>query len=275
MMPRFIKMTVSCVFVLTGTALITSCSDDETSTPDEQTGITFSGHVTDAVLTTPVAEVEICAVEPAGNCATSDGDGAYTLSGLPANTDVLVSATRDGYVPIQALFIVGDADRDDVNSVMFDRQLTASIYADAGIDWDQAKGAIGVSLLDPAVSHGAAGYTASVAPSSGTGPHYIAGTALDPALTMTSATGGMAFINLDAGDYVVSTSGPGTCVGNGLLVANGNDSFPAPVKAGTLTYVIGNCPDGGGGSGGSGGAGATGGSGGAGGAAGGAGGAGG
>jgi hypothetical protein len=229
------------------------CGDDETSgTTTPVDGVTYSGKITDAALGSPIAEAEICGVDPVVACVQADGDGNYTLPGLPKNSDVLIRASRPGYFTAQAIFVIGDADRSNVNSVLFDEDVLSSIYTDAGLTFDKAKGHIGVVLTDPG-PNSASGYTVSVSPASGDGPYYLDGTAINTGLSATSDSGTAAFANMDDGDYTVTVSGADPCTDD-LVKGNGDGTYPAKVEGGIVYYVTSECVDQpGGGSGGAGG----------------------
>jgi hypothetical protein len=217
-------------------------------------GVTYSGTITQAVLGNPLNGVEVCQADPPGDCVTSDSSGAYSLSNIPKNTHVEIQVKSPGFLSALGVFDVKDVGNDNVNAVLFDEAIVTGLFSDAGISLDTSKGSIVVGLTDAAVQHGASGYAVSIAPVAGDGPFYTSSTSVVPSLTETTDSGGAALINLPDGEYTVSVSGPGACT-SGVL-ANSPTSWPARVRAGFLTYIVADCPDGAGsGTGGAGGAG--------------------
>jgi hypothetical protein len=243
--------------------VVWGCGDDgETNPPPE--GVTYSGTITQAVLGSPVAGAEVCIADPPGECVSSDASGAYSISNVPKNTQVEFQVKAPGFINALGVFDVKDVDRNDINAALLDEQIAVGLFEDAGITYDPTQGAIVAAVSDPAVMHGASGYSFTLTPSAGEGPYYTSPTAVLPSATATTDAGGVGFINLPAGDYTVEATGPGACTSN-AIVANGPSSWPARVRAGFLTYIVAECPDGTDGSGGGGAGSGSGGSGGAGG----------
>lgn len=257
------RNTIACL-AMTGALAVLGCGDDETAaTPVD--GVTITGVITQAAVGNPLVDVQICVVQPNLGCVATIDDGSYSFANVPKNQDVRVTATKSGFVKALGVFAIGDSDV-TADAQLFDEGLVASVYGDAGIPLDiTGKGAVGIALgdIDESSGHGASGYTATISPS-GDGPYYVTGTAIDSGATETSDTGGVAFINLDPGDYEVSVSGPGSCQTE-LVKTSGSNKWPVPVEAGYISYVITACPDGPGGDGSGGAGGSSSGSGGAGG----------
>ena len=219
-----------------------ACGDDETTGVDPNT-VTVSGRLAQTPLTTALAEASVCPVKPAGDCVLSDGDGNYSVR-VPKNTRVELEIKRDGYASGLVVWDIGDSDLTGIDGGLFTEGFITSAYADAGLTLDLAKGHVAFVLNDDeGLEGGAANYTASLSPSGGEGPFYAADTTIEPTATTTLDGGVGAFINLDDGDYTLSTSGKGACNAAPAWAGDAADAFPAPVRAGFITYVLAECPD--------------------------------
>lgn len=81
--------------------LLLACSDVPPPTCEEPAGTACFRGVYRTLVGGRVEGVETCAPELADiGCVTSDEDGAWKLPGLPADTDVLVTATHADSVPV-------------------------------------------------------------------------------------------------------------------------------------------------------------------------------
>ncbi|MBK7586066.1 MAG: hypothetical protein IPI67_38515 [Myxococcales bacterium] len=63
-------------------------------------GASIAGSIVDLVAKTPVAGLKVCVYQNAAiPCVQTSGTGDYLLTGVPANTDVLLEYTKTDYLP--------------------------------------------------------------------------------------------------------------------------------------------------------------------------------
>jgi hypothetical protein len=183
-------------------------------------GITISGiarefALPDPFVGPPLAGVEVCVHEASPeNCATSDEGGAWALSGVPKLSDVLISFTADGMLPV--LRAVETSGTDGMMFPDFEGAMTTPAQADAllpGVDIDSDKAGILFFITMPGSRYQSAfdwlrGFTVSAEPTSGNGPLYIGeNNELDP--DATESVGGWGhYVNLEEDEYTLTFTVP-------------------------------------------------------------------
>ncbi len=150
---------------------------------------------------------------------TTGDDGFFLFGGLPAGADATFVLEADGYpVAHTKTFQLPTTDLERVTFQVPTDSLFAGLGALAGVELDPDKcqiastvTVIGKSLYDPG-PHGEAGAIVTIAPEldPGHGPVYFDENVLpDPSRTDSSGDGGVAFVNLDPGDYTVTATKAG------------------------------------------------------------------
>ncbi|MBI4952058.1 MAG: hypothetical protein HY908_08495, partial [Myxococcales bacterium] len=222
-------------------------------------------HAEDALSETALADVTVCVpTAPGTPCAQSNaqGDASFALAPGPA---IYVSLVKDGYAHALLGSLLGAGDL-SLTAPLVANGLANLVAQSAGVTLDPAKAQIALAAVATPPSPGAAypgveGVTFTLAPGSGSGPHYgNAINLIDPALTATSSRGAALYFNVDPGDYVVTASHPtATCTAMAAIPGAVAGTFDVWTDLGFVTYVSLLCESGGAGggsAGGSGGAGA-------------------
>lgn len=180
----------------------------------------------------PIEGVEVCVDEaqPA-HCATTDGTGEAVLM-VPENTEIAVRAVKTGLVDSLLPIDTGTTDFtfDLVKST--DAQL-AGVAQAFGVTLDPTKGTVVLLHAGGAPT----GVAASIAPSSGDGPHYLSGTLMpDPQATELPQGGAALFFNVDPGTVTTSFAPAlAGCMFSPLAWGTEAASTTTPVEAGVLS----------------------------------------
>lgn len=171
-------------------------------------GASIAGSIVDLVAKTPVAGLKVCVYQNAAiPCVQTSGTGDYLLTGVPANTDVLLEYTKTDYLPtlVTVHTVAGPM---SVGQFLAPTISAADALAGlVGITINSAKGHILVTAFQgtPGNFSGQDNVTASVTPKSGSGPFYLNANNLpDQSLTVTSTSGIGLFANVDPGDVEVT-----------------------------------------------------------------------
>jgi hypothetical protein len=162
---------------------------------------------------TPVIDMQVCHYgNPNVPCVMTDSFGAYAISGVPAEQEILLEYTKTGYFP--ALVTVKTRETPiDIGEFPAPTQEEANAFAVlAGVTLDSTKG----QLLATAVQAGTGGgfigqpqITLALTPKSGTGPYFTNDQNLpDTSLTSTSANGLGLFANVNPGDVEIAFTHP-------------------------------------------------------------------
>ncbi len=150
---------------------------------------------------------------------TSGDNGFFLFGGLPAGSDATFVLEAEGYpVTHTKTFRLPDVDLERVTFQVPTNDLFEGLGALAGVDLDPEKcqiastvTVVGKSLYDPG-AHGEAGAIVTIDPEVAPehGPVYFNEDVLpDPSRTESSDDGGVAFVNLDPGEYTVSATKAG------------------------------------------------------------------
>jgi hypothetical protein len=166
--------------------------------------------------TQPVAGLRVCVYQdPTIPCVMSDATGKFTLAGLPMMSDVVVSMTKTGYLPVLLPIETGSTDMDGSPAGPF--PMTASATSSASsvpttVDLI-AKGMLVFFAIMPdngSLSSvvGAIGTKVSLSPMDGSGPFFQTNhSAIDPSATSVVDQNGFYF-NLDPGTYQLTFADP-------------------------------------------------------------------
>jgi hypothetical protein len=201
----------------------------------------------------PIAGVKVCVYQnTAIPCATSAADGTFTLGNLPPRTNMTLSFTADGYVPILKAIQTASSDMDGTSNPV---RMTLSSDPDPNlggvtIDWTN-KGQLAFFALGPQPDASSTlsadvGATVALSPSAGNGPYYLDGNG-DFDLTATSLlSGGVGYYyNLPAGNYTLTfTDHVNNCAPLDVFFAGYGwpdppTSVQFPIVAGYVTELVG------------------------------------
>jgi hypothetical protein len=189
----------------------------------------------------PVEGVTVCPHLPTpGNCATTDAGGAFTLTGLPASSNIGILLEKDGYM--RTLRLAATPAKDFTGAgLLLDSAAIIQAYVEAsGGSWPLTdKGAIVIAAVQPQGSNmvPAAGATFVLSGTTGLGPVYAsAGETADPTLTSTTSSGFAKFVDVTPGMATVTVTLPGkTCVGPmDAWKGTSPGTLTFPVEAGTM-----------------------------------------
>jgi len=188
---------------------------------------------------------EVC-VFGGTQCDTTDANGIYTLpDAVPANAPFGIAITADGYL---RTVLLSQPQPDDVspNMSMVTDAVAQQKVADAGGTWPLDT--TGIVEFQIYIYDGnftpAAGLTATMSPSSGTGAVYLGADGYpDTSLTSTSSLGATMFVNVTPGEVTYTP----TLAGHDCIRAQDGWSgdtagtLALRAEAATLIYVQGVC----------------------------------
>jgi hypothetical protein len=203
--------------------------------------VTIRGLVTDTPMGgTGLEGVEVCVYQhDEVPCVETDGEGAFELAGVAANSEPILTYTRDDLVSMARNYSVNDS---DVNETL----------AEAVTMWTKEQ----PFLATPAVGKGSvqlfpygvqAGHVLTVSPNPGTEPVYFESDPADPAimtvnpeLTETSAAGSTALIDAEPGEYHAQFTGCMAFLSPqwGLPPSDGTTAVRFRIIAGYVTNVV-------------------------------------
>ncbi len=196
---------------------------------------------------TPLADVEVCAADRSDvPCVRTDAKGEYTLSRLPAKTDVAVTYSKPGYHGAVVEFT-----SPPISGVMF-----ISLGSDATID----KVARAAALDWPSPTTGVIVFRASgggqgaplpdvsarMTPAAGKGAVFAAagdaGASIDPSLAKTSIEGWGLFGNVPVGHVELTFTHPArSCTRNNKGWPSTTATMRARVFANRVVYLFITC----------------------------------
>lgn len=169
---------------------------------------TITGSIVGLVSGVAVSDLQVCLYQtPAVPCVKTDANGAYALSGVPANAEVLLEYTKASFLPtlVTVKTVAGPM---SVGQFLAPTVAEASALASlVGITIDPTKGHILTTAFQgtPGSFTGQDNVTNSITPKSGSGPYYLnASNVPDTNLTVTSTAGIGLFANVSPGDVEVS-----------------------------------------------------------------------
>ncbi len=184
-----------------------------------------------------LAGVSVCVYQNSAiPCVTTDDGGIFTISGLPAGSDIALTFKKDGYVPVLTAVFTPNTDIDGLSSAgspLVMGSSTVPSITPVPVDIKN-KGLVIVAAVIPGSSGkptdatGDVGAKISLSPMTGNGPYYLdrGNSAIVPSATSMVYEGAVYF-NLDPGDYVVTIDDPNhTCSPLSPLV--GLYGYPAP-----------------------------------------------
>ncbi len=165
-------------------------------------------------LTTPVAGLQVCVYGDSSiPCVQTDSSGAYTITGVPADQEILLEYTKATYFP-SLVTVKTRTSPIDIGEFPAPTEQEANVFAAiVGITIDKTKAQVLATAVQPGSTGGFIGQdgvTVSLAPQSGTGPYFTNSSNLpDTSLTSTSTSGLGLFANVNPGDPEITFIRPG------------------------------------------------------------------
>jgi hypothetical protein len=191
----------------------------------------------------PLAGVNVCVYQMAGvPCVTTDAQGAFTLKGVPAQGEFVLTADKAGYRSIaQPMVTMGV----NVNAATVGPLAMAAVSdpdppVGAAIDWVN-KGQVEFFVLGPGAllpdsgPEGVPGATVTFTPASGVGPVFLSDqNSFDAsAKTLIDALGGV--YNVDPGNYTLTFTAANADCENIVVPVEG---FGYPGAAHQVTFPV-------------------------------------
>lgn len=204
--------------------------------------VSATGTILDGFSNAPMEGAEVCVIDPPDlGCATTGADGTFLLEGVPGNTRIRATASKDKYFPTLGVFDVG-TENAELNASLLTQNLIVAAYSAIGVDFDLELGAVAFIIQPQSPSDSVAGWSGALTPAAGEGPYYLVGTALSATATETAEEGTGNIINVPPGDYTLNMTGPGYCLPT-LTASDAPGTYVAPVMAGHLTAIALVCED--------------------------------
>ncbi len=195
-----------------------------------------------------LAGVSVCVYQNrAIPCVTTDANGIFTISGLPASSEIALTFHREGYVPVLTAIATPNTNIDGLSgagSPLLMASSTASSMTPVVIDVSN-KGLVTVVAVIPGASGkptdatGDVGAKINLSPMTGNGPYFLDQTnaAIVPSATSMVYEGAVYF-NLDPGDYEITIDDPDhSC--SPLSPIIGLYGYPAPPTSVKFPIVAG------------------------------------
>jgi hypothetical protein len=195
-----------------------------------------------------LAGVSVCVYQNAAiPCVTTDANGIFTISGLPAVSNMALTFHRDGYVPVLTAIATPNTDIDGLSGAGSPLLMTSStVPSKTPVPVDIAtKGVVTVIAIIPGSSGrptdstGDVGAKISLSPMTGNGPYFLdqTNTAFVPSATSMVYEAAVYF-NLDPGDYEITIDDPNhSC--SPLSPLLGLYGYPAPPTSVKFPIVAG------------------------------------
>lgn len=173
------------------------------------------------------------------DCVLTGEEGTFRIGHVTAGEKAVVRFTEARHVTALMPWQPTGLDSDELSIPMMRPALLEAIYADAQIEQDPARGALGILVADAQNPErpGQAGATVEV---DGSSVIYFNGSVPDPEATQTDITGLVMVPNLDAGEVEFSVAGPERYCLDGLRWEQ-DGTLSAPVEAGAITLVYISC----------------------------------
>jgi hypothetical protein len=193
-----------------------------------------------------LAGVSVCVYQNAAiPCVTTDANGIFIISGLPAASDIALTFHRDGYVPVLTAIATPNTDIDGLSGAGSPLLMPSSTPSTTPVPIDIAhKGIVTVVAIMPGpsgkpTSTGDVGAKISLSPMTGNGPYFLdqTNTVIVPSATSMVYEGAVYF-NLDPGEYEIAIDDPNhSCSPLSSLL--GLYGYPAPPTSVKFPIVAG------------------------------------
>ncbi len=154
--------------------------------------------------------VEVCLIENVDiPCVSTNEDGVFVLPGVPKNSELLLTFTRQGYVPYLVSVRTGTANIEAPEATqpfMMQKNRFDEEHDALGMVVDEDKGGINLVALDTSLRRSPGRLSVSIHPQEGDGPlFWDTNLHIVPNATgLSEETPIATFLNLDKGEYVIS-----------------------------------------------------------------------
>jgi hypothetical protein len=213
------RMAVWWLLAASGSLVLASCGNQDHPTEIEVSGNAFAFAPPGFPGFGRIEGATISVLEMPGVATTTGEDGFFLFEGLPAGADATFVLEADGFpVANTRTFRLPDHDLGRVTFQVPTLELLAGLGGIAGVELDPERcqiastvTVVGKSLYDPG-PHGEAGAIVTIEPAldARQGPIYFDEDVLpDPSLTESSGDGGVAFVNVDPGEYTLTATKEG------------------------------------------------------------------
>jgi hypothetical protein len=163
---------------------------------------------------TPISGVKVCIYQMASiPCATTDGSGTFTLTGVPAKGNFVLVADKEGYRSIASPIVTAGLNLNGLSSPLAMALATAPDPGiDGGVDWT-GKGQIQFFALGPGAifpdggPEGVPGATVTLSPESGVSLFLTDQNTFDFAATKLVDVAGVAY-DVTPGTYTLTFDAP-------------------------------------------------------------------
>ncbi len=193
---------------------------------------------------TPLEGAEVCAIEPAGACATTNAEGRAAVT-VPATTRTAVRVSKAGFLPAVAQ-AVSTAEDTTVNLFLAADDLAATLAQVVQIPWpDPERGVVAFNAEAVPSGSGVGREGVSVGIDvQAAGPFYTNAMFLpDPSLMASSVSGLVFLATIAPGDHTITFSHPSsTCVVGLGWPTDAADELVVRVQAGAVTVATVTCP---------------------------------
>lgn len=204
-------------------------------------GVEMRGTVRDFQSSSGVAGIRVCVHErPEYPCATSDQDGAYSLT-VPQSSLVMVFTGGENAIVPQLMPLVVNEDPFVWNQITVSQQASGLMFQLWGQTEDPSMGQVAITtFIGQRESDGLQGAVVALEPASGAGPLYTANGFPSAGAESTDSNGLGAFLNVPHGqEYRGSATKAGwTCV-----IPSEREPETFPVLPGHLTSVTRRCTE--------------------------------
>ena len=199
-----------------------------------------AGTSTDAAVpanssASPLSGVKVCLFEDESSpCATTDAAGRFSVSGLPAKSQVMISFEKAGYVPMVLPIETGSTDMDGAVAgplPMPSAEISPWSMPVAIDSVDKGMIVTFAVTLNGGNVGGAVGTNLTLTPKRGDGPYFITDRNLLDVSATSIVNQAALYVNLDPGTYELGFEKPGhDCASLTIPFGFGFTSGPGSVK---------------------------------------------
>jgi hypothetical protein len=187
-----------------------------------------------------VSGAEVC-VADTSNCGTTDADGLVELT-LPANSEVTLTVTADGYSPVVSPQLTTDVDSAEIRTALLTESVASLLAGVLGTPYPfEGVGAIAISVLTPPITANDNGIPGVTCVLDNEATYYLDENGF-PSFDLTATArpdGVCGYVEMAPGEYEVSLGGTASnCVPVSAWPGSGADSIRVPVRAGSFTQAF-------------------------------------
>lgn len=187
-----------------------------------------------------VSGAEVC-VADTSNCGTTDANGLVELT-LPANSEVTLTVTADGYSPVLSPQLTPDVDSTEIRTALLTESVTMLLAGVLGTPYPfEDVGAIAISALTAPITASDNGIPGVTCVLGNEATYYLDENGF-PSFDLTATTrpdGVCGYVEMAPGEYEISLGGTASnCAPISAWPGSGPDSIRLPVRAGFFTQAF-------------------------------------